>query len=458
MKVLLIKPRFENVFTKLSVITTEPLELEYIVAICDRNNVESEICDMTLNRHSVTKSVKSFKPNIVGITANFVHIDVIRKYVKQIKNINPDIKVVIGGPHAEVKPDEFFFDGVDVITYSCGFKAFESIIKNDKLDDVKGIYYFQNSKWMQNERELFDVSKLPFPNRAHFYQNIKQYKYVTMQPCAIVKTSYSCPHNCNYCFSTLLNNGKYICRDPKDVVEEIKNINCDNIWIVDDTFYVDKNKLNEFISLIKAENIQKSYSLYYRADFIANNPDLMRKLADIGVKMCAVGLEVIDDELLEKYDKMSSVNLIQKALDVLKECKITSIGLFMIDIDAEIDYFKKLYKFIEKNELYLSTISILTPMPGTKQYEEYKERIITIMDYKKWDFVHLIINPTKMSRFTFYKEYYYLYYNLAKLNLKAKILSPAYVKSAIAATIDFWFDALKNLGGRHRELLRRMEL
>ena len=270
-----------------------------------------------------------------------------------------------------------------------------------------------------------------------------------MKPCAIVKTSYSCPHNCNYCFSTLLNGGHYLCRKPSNVVEEIKNIDCDNIWIVDDTFYVDRNKLDEFIDLNKKEKLNKKYSIYFRADFIASNEKYMKKLSEIGVEMCAVGLEVIDDEVLEKYNKKSSVHIILEALRILKKCNIKCIALLMIDIDAEKSYFKKLYNFIKKYNLYLSTISILTPMPGTKQYEKYKNRINT-KDYRKWDFVHLTINPTKMSKFVFYLNFYKLYLKLAFLILKNKVLSFKYLFSAINASFEYWIEAIKDLFRRKK--------
>lgn len=447
MRVLLVKPEFRNVFTKLSLIITEPLELEYMSEICKKNDVEVEICDLTIGITSLKRSLKKFKPDIVAMTANFVHIYSIKKYVNIIKKYNPEILTIVGGPHAEVMAEDFYFDGIDVICHSGGYKPFETIIKNkDKKDykNIKGICYLENGEWKKNVREVFDINTLPFPDRTHFHKNIKKYKYVTMESCAILKASYSCPHNCNYCFSTLLNGGKYICRDPKNVVEEIKQINSDNIWIVDDTFYVDTKKLDEFIELIKKENIKKKYSLYFRADFIASHPEYMKKLAEIGVSMCAVGLEVIDDEILEKYNKKSSVNIILKAIEVLKECNITCIGLLMVDIDAERSYFEKLYNFIKKHELYLSTISILTPMPGTGQYEIYKDRIVTD-DYRKWDFVHLTINPTKMSRMTFYKEFYKLYVKLALLNMKAKVLSAKYIKSAIYASFDYWSEVFKSL-------------
>lgn len=452
MKVLLVKPEFNNVFTKLSLITTEPLELEYMSAICKNNNVEARICDLTIRGKSLKYMLKNFQPDIVAMTANFVHIYSIRKYVKIIKNYNPAILTLVGGPHAEVMPEDFQFEGIDIITHSGGFKAFESIIKNESgtdYENIRGICYYRDNVWHKNEREIFDIASLPFPDRTHFYNNIRKYKYVTMKSCAIIKTAYSCPHNCNYCFSTLLNGGKYICREPQNVVEEIKQINCDNIWIVDDTFYVDKNKLDEFIELIKKEKIEKKYSLYFRADFIANNPGHMKKLSEIGVTMCAVGLEVIDDEILEKYNKKSSVNIILRALEVLKECNITCIGLLMIDIDADKSYFKKLYNFIKKHELYLSTISILTPMPGTRQFEKYKDRIMTD-DYRKWDFVHLTIEPTKMSKFTFYREFYKLYVKLAMLILKNRILSFTYLKAAINASFEYWFEVFKGVGRKRK--------
>lgn len=445
MRVLLVKPEFKNVFTKLSLITTEPLELEYMSAICRNHNVEAKICDLTIREKSLKYMLKKFKPDVVAMTANFVHIYSIRKYVKIIKKFNPAILTLVGGPHAEVKPEDFQFEGIDVIFHSGGFKPFESIIsKGEKVDyaSLKGICYKKDEEWVCNEREEFDITTLPFPDRTHFYENIKKYKYVTMKSCAILKTSYSCPHNCNYCFSTLLNGGKYLCREPKNVVEEIKDIRCDNIWIVDDTFYVDKKKLDEFIELIKSENIKKTFSLYFRADFIAANPDYMKRLAEIGVSMCAVGLEVIDDAVLEKYNKKSSVNIILRALEVLKECKITCIGLLMIDIDAEKSYFDRLYKFIKKHELYLSTISILTPMPGTQQYEKYKDRIVT-QDYRKWDFVHLTMEPTKMSKMSFYFKFYQLYVKLAMLIVKNKVLSMRYLVTAVNASFEYWGEVVK---------------
>lgn len=293
MRVLLIKPAYKSVFTRLSLILTEPLELEYMTAICKKQGVESRICDFSLGHMPLRRILRQFRPDVVAMTANFVHIFAIQKYVRIIKNYNPDILTVVGGPHAEVMPEDFQFEGVDIIIHSGGFLPFETLIAGGNADyrELKGICYHSGGSWRRNEREVFHIDDLPFPDREHLYRNLKKYKYVTMKPCAILKASYSCPHHCNYCFSTLLNGGQYLCREPENVVEEIRTIDCSDIWIVDDTFYVDVRKLDRFIELIKREKIQKNYSLYFRADFIASHPEHMKRLAEIGVSMCAVGLE-----------------------------------------------------------------------------------------------------------------------------------------------------------------------
>ena len=58
-----------------------------------------------------------------------------------------------------------------------------------------------------------------------------------------------------------MNCGKYVCRDIEDVVNEIKDIKSDNIYIVDDDFLFDIERLNRFISLIKENKINKKYIL-----------------------------------------------------------------------------------------------------------------------------------------------------------------------------------------------------
>ena len=80
-------------------------------------------------------------------------------------------------------------------------------------------------------------------------------------------------------------------------------------------------------------------------------------------------------------------------------------------------------------------------MPGTGQYEKYKDRIMT-SDYRKWDFVHLTINPTKMSRMGFYARFYLLYVKMAWNIAIRGILPLKYIFAGVRASFDYWYEAI----------------
>jgi radical SAM superfamily enzyme YgiQ (UPF0313 family) len=213
-----------------------------------------------------------------------------------------------------------------------------------------------------------------------------------------------------------MNSGKYVCRDIKDVVNEIENIKSDNIYIVDDDFLFNTDRLNEFISLINERNINKKYICYGRADFIAENEELMEDFKNIGLYYVLVGLETIDNNTLIDYNKKSSVNNNIKSIEICNKLGINIMGMFIIGLDYTAKDFKNLYKWIKSHYLKHVAISIYTPEMGLESYNTYKDRLITD-NPSHWDYLHLVVKPNKMSE----KRYYFNYYKLLiKLFLKAQ--------------------------------------
>ena len=80
-----------------------------------------------------------------------------------------------------------------------------------------------------------------------------------------------------------MNCGSYTVRDIEDVVDEIAEINCDNIYFIDDDFLFDKKRVMKFIELVRERGLKKRYVCYGRADFITANSALMKELKDIQI-------------------------------------------------------------------------------------------------------------------------------------------------------------------------------
>ena len=72
-----------------------------------------------------------------------------------------------------------------------------------------------------------------------------------------------------------MNGCVYTERPITEVVEEIEAIDHPRIWFVDDTFLVDKERVRKFCEMIIERKIKKHFMAYSRADFLAENPDIL---------------------------------------------------------------------------------------------------------------------------------------------------------------------------------------
>ena len=421
--IFLIHPEISRTkYNFVGIIENECLELEYISTILKEKGHTVYLYDGQVEKESVTTKIKEYSPDIVYVCGRTRQENFMLEYCETAKRNNEKTITIIGGLHAQLCYERMYKDYVDYILMTFDIYKILDIIdyhfsrKNVNLDNIEGICYKKDKFWIKNKQCFFDINKLPLPDRTYFYEHPKNYRYLELEHSAWVRTAYCCPYNCKFCHRNKMNMGQYICRDIKDVVEEIGNIKSDNIYIVDDDFLFNKDRLNEFIRLIKEKNINKKYICYGRSDFIAENEELMKRLKDIGLYYVLVGLEAIDDNQLKDYNKKSSVYNNIKSIEICNNLNINIMGMFIIDLDYTARDFKKLYKWIKDHNLKHVAISIFTPEMETETYDIYKDRIIT-NNPSHWDYLHLVAKPTKMS----IKRYYFNYYKLLiKLFMKAQ--------------------------------------
>lgn len=426
MNLLLIRPKSLNIISNVNVIDLEPLDLEYLYTVAAQEKVNCQIFDSLFDKRNLMDVLKGFKPDIVALCGYITQEALILDYSKTVKEFNSSVKVIVGGVHAQVNYKRLYANTIDFIVHSSSLEPFRRILRLGKnydesaLKSIDGICYRKENDWVVNKNLPINPDELPIPDRSHFNKNKHMYRYLSFSPCAIVKTAYSCPYQCSFCFCRKINAGKYAVRNIDLVVEEIEGIECDSIHIVDDTFLVDKERVNRFIWLIKEKNIRKNFIFYSRADFIVENEDIIKELGSIGTKGIIVGLEAIDDNTLNSYSKQSSEDLNERCVKILQKHNIDCLALFIIDINASKKDFHNLYKWVKRMELRYASVSIFTPIPGTSLYDEYKDKITTDK-MQNWDFLHLVLEPTNMSRKSFYLEYYKLFIGLTLIGKKSGI-------------------------------------
>ena len=144
MRVLLISPpRFNEILGNNPSIVEEergynpPLGLLYIGAFLERNTkhniaiIDSQVD--SLDYSDLRSKIASIRPDVVGITAmTMTMVDVI-KTANIVKEIDDTVRVVLGGPHVNLFPDEtIMLKNIDFLVLGEGETIFADLVNADR--------------------------------------------------------------------------------------------------------------------------------------------------------------------------------------------------------------------------------------------------------------------------------------------------------------------------------------
>ena len=170
MKILLIEPT--KPFSAIGgedVFMFEPLALEYVAAgVLDEHEVK--ILDLRLDKN-LDSALAEFQPDIVGITAYTIHVNVVKNLFRRIKAWKTDTLTVVGGHHATVVPEDFISPFIDLIVIGEGVFAFREIVsrfhRGKPFDGIPGVAFAtENGLTRTDNQSITDLDAFPFPART----------------------------------------------------------------------------------------------------------------------------------------------------------------------------------------------------------------------------------------------------------------------------------------------------
>ncbi len=408
-RVLFVRPRYKGAASRFAPLTTEPLELEYLARAVTEAHGEYLIWDGSVDR-ALLKVCREFAPTMVALTGYFPARDRMLAYAKTIKAAFPETIIVVGGVHAELNPADFYLPEIDLVVHSGGYFTFRNILRTPKADwpELAGVAIFHNKAWRKNREAEFDPHLLPLPDRSYFHTHKQQFTYLHYGPVALVKSAIGCPYDCSFCYCRLLNNGRYAPRPVAQVVGEIAGIDCECIWIIDDTFLLDTARIREFAEQLAQSGVRKKIIIYGRASFICEHEEMLPLLKEMGVIDIIIGLEAVDDTRLDRYRKGATAEQNSRCVRLLQQYKINVTGLFIMDQQAKAADFKRLSRWINEHNLATFTISIFSPFPGTEEFPGYEQQLLT-RNPAKWNLLSLVLPPQNLSCFGFLARVYLLH-------------------------------------------------
>lgn len=404
MKVLLVRPKPDKSTIGLQhVMICEPLELEYLLSNIPpdiKEEVNAVIYDFIVEKSSYEDILRVEKPDLLVFTGYITHVKTIKNMAMIAKEILPDVLTGVGGVHAEVVKSDFADSKIDFIYAKNGVDGFNKTLE--------GILNGRDTTSIRADISIIEELDFNFslnhPAREGVDKYRSNYYYMFHNPCSLIKTSYGCPYSCKFCFCKEITKGKYHSRSMEDVVNELTGISEREIYIVDDDFLFGREKLTEFISLLKSRKIEKNFLVYGRADFIAKNEDIILALKEVGLRAVIVGIESIRDKDLDDYNKKTDVGINEQCIGILNKLDIELYATLILPMDFTKMDFNNLVKWLRNLDVTFVNLQPLTPLPGTDIYDDYKKDLLVDReDYHLFDMAHVILKPKYMS----IREYYY---------------------------------------------------
>jgi radical SAM superfamily enzyme YgiQ (UPF0313 family) len=224
----------------------------------------------------------------------------------------------------------------------------------------------------------------------------------------------------------------------------LEQIAAREIYIVDDIFLIHRARLQRLAHLLRERGIDKNYLVYSRADFVAENEDVIAEWRELGLRAVFLGLEAATDAELESMNKRSSVDHNRQAVAVLRKHGIDAYASFVTQPDFMEKDWDRLKRFIDQNHLYYLNISPLTPMPGTQIWAQWKDRLIVPRRaHALWDFTHVLL-PTAMPLKQYYRALLgtYLHASLSPWQFE-RLRRPDAPSAYSWRFLRFWLGALR---------------
>ncbi len=281
----------------------------------------------------------------------------------------------------------------------------------------------------------------PKPAR-HLIERYAEHYYINFhKPLALMETARGCPFKCNFCSVWKFHESTFREKSPGRVVEELRDIKAEAIFITDDIFWMNVKRGEEMARQIKAAGIRKFFTVQTRTDIICKFPHLIEMWKDCGKLAIFLGLESVTDEGLKAVNKKNTADNNVRAIQILKELGVGFTPNFIVDPAWDRDDFARLRDWIDEMGAYNSGFSILTPLPGTDLWDSAKKQVTTER-WEMYDIVHTVL-PTKLPLDEFYAEYSRLWRHTLDVRYKNRGKLRTYV--ALGAAVATGKVSLKNV-------------
>lgn len=381
-KILLIYPPVNTIN-----LYNTPTGLLYVATVLKKNGFDVRLVDCSVEPcYDKTLEEEIRSSDILGVYAMSVHLKLLLPLLEKLKSINNRIKIIWGGPHATLFPEQTAKSVLaDVVVRGEGEEAMLEIVRgyesgNINLHQIKGVSFKDDGVVITtSDRDFIDMNTLPFLDwsllKKEVLEGVKE-KIIRVQ------ASRGCPYKCAFCINVVSKNGKMRYRDPKNVLDEIeylyREFKIKRVGFRDEVFMSNRKQVKDIALGILQRNIKITWLAnprveYLRESFIDDN--YLKLLADSGCNKLSAGAESGSQRILDLLRKDITVEDTLNFVRRTKKYNIRPVVAFLTGIPTEtekeqLETLKLIRKILRiQPKAYINGPANYRPYPGGELYD-----------------------------------------------------------------------------------------
>jgi radical SAM superfamily enzyme YgiQ (UPF0313 family) len=287
--------------------------------------------------------------------------------------------VILGGYHPSALPEEAKQHADAVITGEAELSLPQAL--QDLLHGTLQPFY---------HHEPIDPTHIPFARR-----DVIDY----LLPTAALEATRGCPINCEFCFVRNVKGSPYRKRPIDHVLGEIQSIKHKHLMFYDASLTMDPTYTK---SLFKAmADLNRHFTCYGNLNVLGKDDDLLRIASEAGCLGWCIGFETISQTTLDSIGKTTNkVKDFVAAVKKIRDHNMNVTGSFIFGFDDHTrQSFQETSAMIDVLDISLACINILTPYPGTRLFERFRQDgRITTYDWSHYTGMEPVFQPHHMTQ------------------------------------------------------------
>lgn len=300
----------------------------------------------------------------------------------EIAGLFPDRRVIIGGIHASILPEEALRYADQVVVGEC-----ERVLPDLMAGRIKERIVYAEPPT--------DLDRIPYLD----------YRFLKALPETLpVQTSRGCPVGCNFCSVSKVYGRRYRFRSPDSVLTELvgyreKYGEIHKIdYRLDANFTCHRKRAKEILERMTTEGIKPKVTAAHTRLEVYKDRELLSLMSLLNFTVC-VGIESLNQEVLDNYRKKQNISDIGQAIRVFHDYNIKVHGYFMFGADQDTpETLKQYVDFAHASNLDTFHVAVLTPHPGTElQNRLVSQKRVLTFNWDHYDGLHVTFEPARMS-------------------------------------------------------------